>query len=314
MKLGLYRYDLPLIKALPNCNNATIRSGLIIRRYDGWGEICPLPYHSLETIEAAQDEAITYLKALNYNEKYEPKLPSVQFGIDCMNEHISYDISFYSKFSKTYRILLGTPKQIMYEWFQMLGDYPKVAKLIVGQYSLKDELRLIKEICKKAPNIKLILDASMKWSREEAYTMINHLPKDNILYIEDMCDNLEDINAVAQSTNIPVGIDKILHYYTFDQWRKLPNLTVVIKPSLVGGFSKIHELVKMCHPLNIKTVLETAMESELGNYNLQILGQRNKNFTVYGIDCARYFKYNLFKPGTAEIDRSLLTVIWEIDD
>jgi O-succinylbenzoate synthase len=314
MKLGLYRYDLPLIKALPNCDDAMVRSGLIIRRYDGWGEICPLPYHSLETIEEAQSEALRYLQALNNNEKFEPTLPSVQFGVDCMNEHLSYDISFYSRFSKTYRILLGTPKQIMYEWFQLLGDYPNVAKLIVGNYSLRDELRLIKEICKKAPDIKLILDASMKWTREEACTIINHLPKENILYIEDMCNNLEDVKVIAENTGIPVGIDKLLHYYTFDQWRKLPNLTVVIKPSLVGGFSKIHELVKLCSPLNIKTVLETAMESQLGNYNLQILGQRNRCYTVYGVDCERYFKYNIFKPGTAEVDRKLLTVIWESDD
>ncbi len=312
MKLGLYRYDLPLIRPLPNVGeDLTIRSGLIIRRYDGWGEICPLPNHSLETIEEAQEEALIYLKALNQGERYEPKIPSVQFGVDCMNEHLSYDVSFYSKFSSTYRILLGNPKQIMYEWFQLLGEYPDVAKLRVGIYSLRDELRLIKEICKKAPNIKLILDASMHWTREEALTMITHLPKKNILYLEDMCASLEDIKTVANLTHIPVGIDKILHYYTFDQWRMLPNLTVVIKPSLVGSISKIHELVKMCSPLNIKTVLETAMESQLGNYNLQMLGRRHGVFQVYGIDCERYFKYNLFKPGTAEIDPSLLTVIWE---
>ena len=93
--------------------------------------------------------------------------------------------------------------------------------------------------------------------------------------------------------------------------RKLPNLTVVIKPSLVGGLNKTLDLVKQCSPLNIKTVLETAMESQLGNYNLQVLAQRHETFTVYGIDCERYFKYNLFKPGTAEIDKKLLTVIWE---
>ncbi|MBQ8708894.1 MAG: hypothetical protein IJ523_12480 [Succinivibrionaceae bacterium] len=94
MKLGLYRYDLPFIKPIPNIGeNANIRSGLIIRRYDGWGEICPLPRHSLETIEEAQAEALTYLQALNRGEKYEPRLPSVQFGVDCMNEHLSYDIT-----------------------------------------------------------------------------------------------------------------------------------------------------------------------------------------------------------------------------
>ena len=82
MKLGLYRYDLPLIKALPNCDDAMVRSGLIIRRYDGWGEICPLPEHSLETIDEAQEEALAYLQALNRHEKYEPTLPSVQFGVD----------------------------------------------------------------------------------------------------------------------------------------------------------------------------------------------------------------------------------------
>ncbi len=315
MKLGLYRYDLPLIRPLPNISKREdMRSGLIIRRYDGWGEICPLPEHSLETIDEAQEEALAYLQALNRHEKYEPTLPSVQFGVDCMNEHLTYDISLYSKYSNTYRILMGTPKQIMYEWFQMLGDYPKVAKLRVGIYTLRDELRLIKEICKKAPEIKLILDASMLWTREEAYTMISHLPKENILYIEDVCRDLEDVESVAANTGIPIGIDKLLHYYTFDQWRRLPGLTVVIKPSLIGGFAKIRELIHLCSPMDIRTVMETAMESQLGNYNLQVLCQRYSEFKVYGIDCERYFKHSLFKPGTAEIDRQKLTVIWEADD
>ena len=62
------------------------------------------------------------------------------------------------------------------------------------------------------------------------------------------------------------------------------------------------------------SVMETAMESQLGNYNLQVLCQRYSEFKVYGIDCERYFKHSLFKPGTAEIDRQKLTVIWEADD
>ncbi|MGN1356125.1 MAG: enolase C-terminal domain-like protein [Succinivibrionaceae bacterium] len=313
MYLGLYRYDLPLTKPFFLQNQfLTVRSGLLIRSGNFWGEICPLKGFSEETLEEAQAEALLWMKSKVQHQDYQLKLRTVQFGVDCMNAHFSYDTSLFSHNGLKYKLLIGKPKQILFDWFQLIDNYPEYAKINVAQYSLKDELRLIKEICKKAPNIKLIIDASCSWTREEALTIINHLSRDNLFYIEDPCSSLEDTIYISRLTGIPIAVDHLLQRYSLSQCCQIPTIkAVVIKPSFLGRIQITLGLFKECKMRNIEPIFGTAFESQVGTYNIRLIREMCGKKFFFGINPDEMFKESIFKPGTTEVDEDKLTVIQE---
>lgn len=318
MKLGLYRYILPFVEPI-NFNGTILseRTGLLVNCDDGWGEICPLVNFSSETLEEAQEETLDYLMNLKNGRKTYPVLPSVQFGLDCMHSKFSYDDKFLERFHKDYTLLLGSPKEITYQWFKYFGEYPLKVKLKVGRYNLKDELRMIKEICKKSPNVKLILDSNCCWTREEALTMMKHLNKDNIEYIEDPCKNLDDVEYVAKETDMPIAFDELVRTCGISEWQDFHNLkAVLIKPSLIGNFRMCEIIFNQALMSQIKVVFSSAFESQLGNYNIKMFALNNSSncSNFHGLDTNKYFKYSVFKPNSLKINMNQLTTLWEYTD
>ena len=79
MKIGLYRYNLPFVEPIRFLDTyLPSRNGLLICKDGGWGEICPLTGFSDETIEEAEDEALTYIKHLKNGVDYFPELPHIR--------------------------------------------------------------------------------------------------------------------------------------------------------------------------------------------------------------------------------------------
>ncbi len=313
MYLGLYRYDLPLVRPfLLHGQTLSKRSGLLIRNGNYWGEICPLENFSQETLEEAQAEALSWIKSKERGENYHINCKTVQFGIDCMNAHFSYDPSLYTNDTLRYKLLIGTPKQILFDWFQLVDNYPEYAKINVAQYSLKDELRVIKEICKKAPNVKLIIDASCSWTKEEALTIVNHLSRENLFYIEDPCDSIEDNIYISNKTGVHIAVDKLLQKNSLSECCTIPTIkAAVLKPSLIGSIQGTLDLFKECKLKNLEPIFGTAFESQVGTYNIRLIREMCGRKFFFGTNPDEMFKDSLFKPGTTEINEDMLTVIKE---
>lgn len=313
MLIGLYRYDLPLIRPLSFFDKTiSIRSGLLIRIDKYWGEICPIPYFSNETLEEAQIEALNWLTHRANNQDYYPKSKTVRFAIDCVNSHLEYNVNLLDYQEVSCRLLIGTPKQILFDWFQNIDNYPPFAKINVSQYSLKDELRVIKEICKKAPNIKLIIDAASLWTKEEALTIINHLSHNNIYFIEDPCLSIDDTIEISKSTNVPIAVDQMLQHYTLEECCKIPTLkAAIIKPSIIGNIESTNVLYKLCKLNNIEPFLGTSFESQIGSCNIKLLGQMFGKQIILGLNTEEFYADSLFKKGTVQVDEDKLTVIKE---
>ena len=84
MTLALYRYQLPFTQPLTFHGKVEVaREGLLVRIGDGWGEIAPLPGFSRESLAEAQTESLACLAQLARGQTMAPRLPSVQFGLDC---------------------------------------------------------------------------------------------------------------------------------------------------------------------------------------------------------------------------------------
>ena len=220
MKASLYRYRLPLSQPIQfHDQQISVREGLLLKWESSWGEIAPLPGFSKETLAEAEAEALLCLKALKMGRPLEPQLPSVQFGFDCSRRQ--WPAKMNAPHSP-YILLLGSPDEIIWGWREWLYDYPAKAKLKVARHPMRDEVAMVRELCRMAPKLKLILDANCGWTREEAWTFMSHLNAANIEYIEDPCARLEDIRAVASHTGIPVALDVLLSLEP--RWEPFPQL------------------------------------------------------------------------------------------
>ena len=308
MDITLYRYQLPLSQPIQfHEQQLTVREGLLLKWGSSWGEIAPLPGFSRETLAEAQAEAILCLKSSQQGRHLVPQLPSVQFGFDCAQRKWPEKINAPHS---PYLLLLGTPDEIIWGWREWLYDYPAKAKLKVARYPMRDEIAMVRELCRLAPKLKLILDANGSWTREEAWTFMSHLNAANIEYIEDPCASFVDVHAVATHTGIPVALDELLS--TDKSWEPFPQLkALVIKPTLIGNLGKCKALVDKAHKLGLKVVISSCYESQLGNRLLAQLASEWAPEQAPGLDTLRYFTASLFKGDTLAVDESQLEVVWQ---
>ena len=320
MILGLYRYDLPLRHPVSSGNEILeSRSGLLIREGDSWGEISPLPGESQESFDDALHDAKLYLESVADNDPIQPvefESPSARFGIDCLRESIAYEKSAESQFVKSYATLSGSPKTIIYEWLKSTSSPPDTVKLSVGMHGMKDELRLVKELSKRSSDLKIILDAGCRWTKEEAWTFLSQVSKDNICYVQDACDSIKDISDVADVTDVPVALQRHVTSSSLPEWTQIPNLkAIVIKPSIVGLISECHALTMTAAHMGLYTVYESAYESAVGILNIQNLALRRGIPKTYrhGLDTSDIFEQNVMKPDGITVNTRVLATICEIN-
>lgn len=307
MIISLYRYRLPLSQPLRfRDQQIQEREGLLLKWNNSWGEIAPLPGFSNETLAQAQAEALLCLRSLKQGLPIEPQLPSVQFGFDCAKR--TWPVQMNAPHAP-YVLLLGTPDEVIWNWREWLYDYPPKAKLKVARHPMRDEIAMVRELCRMAPKLKLVLDANGGWTREEAWTFMSHLNAANIDYIEDPCARIDDIRAVASHTGIPVAFDEILS--TQPDWEPFPQLkALIIKPTLIGSLNRCKALVDRAHSLGMKVILSSCYESQLGNRLLAQLASEWAPEQAPGIDTLRYFAQSLLSGNSLNVDESQLELLW----
>lgn len=175
---------------------------------------------------------------------------------------------------------------------------------------------MLKEICKKSPDVKMILDANGLWTKEEALSIMGFLNKENIEYIEDPCNNLDDSDFVSQQTGIPIALDQLLRFCPITDWGNFSNLkAVIIKPSIIGGSMACNAICEQAQLFNIKIVASSLFESQLGNYNIREIARKKLDCKAYhGLDTNKYFKYSVFKNNSFNVDFRMLSTIYEHED
>lgn len=263
MQLALYRYSLPFRQPLMfKGERLANREGLLVSINGQWGEIAPLPGFSNESLAEAAAESLACLAALSRGEKISPTLTSVQFGFDCAQRswpsHLPAPLP-------PYPLLQGSPAALIQslptaDW---QASPPSRLKLKVARYAMEKELALIEKLAAQLPNTKLILDANGGWTREEAQRFCERLPLKQIDYLEEPCAAFADTIAVAEATGVAIALDETLSRQ--DEWVYHPQLkALVIKPTLIGSLSACEALVQRARAGNLRVVISSSFESDLG--------------------------------------------------
>jgi len=263
MQLALYRYSLPFRQPLIfKGERLANREGLLVSINGQWGEIAPLLGFSNESLAEAAAESLACLAALSRGEKISPTLTSVQFGFDCAQR--SWPNNLPAPLPP-YPLLQGTPAALIQslsttDW---QASPPSRLKLKVARYAMDEELALIEQLAARLPTTKLILDANGGWTRQEAQRFCERLNLNQIDYLEEPCAAFADTIAVAEATGVAIALDETLT--RGEEWHCHPKLTaLVIKPTLVGSLSACEALVQRARAGNLRVVISSSFESDLG--------------------------------------------------
>lgn len=267
--LALYRYSLPLRQPLMfNGHRLASREGLLVVINGQWGEIAPLPGFSKEILAQAEAESLACLTALKRGDPFCPKLASVQFGFDCARYLWPANVPDPLP---PYPLLQGAPTSLIpsLSLSHWQASPPKRLKLKVARYAMAEELALIEKLASLLPTTQLILDANRGWTREDAQHFCKRLPLEQIDYLEEPCASFADSIAVAEATGVNVALDETLSRK--DTWHCHPQLKVlVIKPTLIGSLSACKALVQQARENDLRVVVSSSFESDLG---LGLLGR-----------------------------------------
>jgi len=263
MQLALYRYSLPFRQPLMfKGERLANREGLLVSINGQWGEIAPLPGFSTETLVEAEAESLACLVALSRGEKVSPTLPSVQFGFGCAQR--VWPLNLPAPLPP-YPLLQGEPAALIQSLStsHWQASPPSRLKLKVARYAMEEELALIEKLAARLPTTKLILDANSGWALTEAQRFCERLPLAQIDYLEEPCAAFADTIAVAEATGVAIALDETLSRR--EEWNYHPQLkALVIKPTLIGSLSDCEVLVQRARAINLRVVVSSSFESDLG--------------------------------------------------
>ena len=179
---------------------------------------------------------------------------------------------------------------------EMLPALP--LKIKVGKINSELEALGIKSIrAAVGPDIRIRLDANRSWNLDEAVQFGKTLRAANIEYIEEPLQRPADLPIFHNECGMHFAFDETLHHIldpgiSFQSYTGLSAL--VIKPSLVACMPRILELIRRARQENIKLVISSSFESDVGISNLaQLAAGISDQKTAMGLDTNALFSRHL---------------------
>lgn len=258
---------------------------------ESWGEIAPLDGFSKESFEKATDELVHELPHLLCS-KWHPKniSPSVHFGIE--SAILELMLPTKPKPILVNALLNGSADDI-YLQAKKLQHY-KAIKIKVGHLDIKAAISLIKELLTFLPKDLLIrIDPNQSWLYEQAMHFARSFPPNTFEYFEEPFASFEDYTSFPY----PIALDETIRQLPSDAFFSLPYLyALIIKPTLIGGCTKLIPLLKQAKQKNIAFILSSSYESELGIGLLAKVAYRLQLPEIpMGLDTYHLFKEKLFQ-------------------
>lgn len=211
------------------------------------------------------------------------RYPAIRFGFetalrDLLNEGKRQ--VFKNTFSEGERqipinglIWMGKKDWMLEQIEQKLDSGFKTIKMKVGAIDFEQELECLQFIRERysADAITLRIDANGAWTAEEASEKLHRLADLSIHSIEQPIQprQPEAMADLCENSPIPIALDEELIGVTdyMDKMRLLKKLQppyIILKPTLLGGFTACKEWIEIANRLKIKWWLTSALESNIG--------------------------------------------------
>lgn len=252
--MQLYRYDLPL---LSSPLKLSMRTGLILRKGNRWGEIAPLPGFSHETLEEALEDL------------EQQRLPSVQFGFACLNKPFP---------KKCPPILINALASSFEEVELAVSSRFRTVK--IKATTPEETLLLISRI--KQFGLTLRIDVNRQWNFSQALDFFKNLEPGSVEYIEEP---LEHPEGIFELPTHPLALDETLLQDNAEKFCKAKNvLALILKPTLLGN------KINLFLPMKKKKIFSSSFETSIGLLHIAEMQARYAPEHAAGLDTVRFFK------------------------
>lgn len=285
----------------------------------GIGECAPLEGLSLDDFELIPDKLqwicdnIHLGLELLYQQMID--FPSIQMGLEMAflsfsNEHPAFyfpsDFLFHDAAIKINGLIWMGDKAFMHKQIETkLAQGFSCIKLKIGAINWRDELMLLKAIRSSygSDQIELRVDANGAFSSNTVMDKLEALDKLNIHSIEQPVSAEEhDLLArLCQIASIPIALDESLigifnKHEKLELLKKIRPKYIILKPSLVGGFTNADEWIEAARVLNIGWWITSALESNIGLNAIAQWTFTKSNVLPQGLGTGDLFVNNIEAP------------------
>jgi len=247
------------------------------------------------------------------------EFPSILFGLEMAFrslEAIDKFLLFPSAFTKGYDsiringlIWMGDEAFMKSQIKDKIEAGFDCIKLKIGAIDFQTELDLLKSIRNEfsVSDIELRVDANGAFSAKDALEKLKQLSDYQLHSIEQPIKpkQLEVMAELCEATPLPIALDEEL-IGVFRKGDKQSTLQVInpqyiiLKPSLVGGFSGSSEWIDIAESLDIKWWITSALESNVGLNAISQWTYTLKNTMPQGLGTGSLFTNNFDSPLTVK--------------
>lgn len=253
----------------------------------GLGEVSLIPGLSLEDPGECDIQIDHICKLISQGEmdprQSLPNFPGLQFGLETAwldLQRGGKSLLFPSDFTRGRAgiptnglIWMGSRKFMIEQVRDKMRLGFTVLKLKVGALDLEEELSVLRWIRSEydSSELEIRLDANGAWSPEEAGSIMERFSEFGIHSIEQpiAAGKPESMAELCINPVIPVALDEELIGVDGIEvkeklLRQIQPAYIILKPGLLGGFSKCREWIELAESLNIGWWITSALESSIG--------------------------------------------------
>ena len=316
-KIKIKPYQISFKKEYQNAKlSINQRKGWIIEIHSngeiGYGDACPLDGFSVEgysqsgyglegfKLSLRDINEIEFDELLSLSEAHGELQPSVEFAI----QSAAYDlISKLENISLNKYLSKDAQDSVMINYYSNNLAQPfdgMVIKLKINDTNLFTQLDFIDQTIDKYNGmIKLRLDLNGSYDLPTAIRLCKMIENKPIDYIEQPLplDDFEGMYELSLHTDIPLAVDECItginsiHYILESQCADV----FVLKPMLIGGVSKLSEIIQLLRSNSKRFNISSLLESNVGRLFYLHLSSAFKISEECGISTDVFFESDICK-------------------
>lgn len=243
------------------------------------------------------------------------ELPSIQFGLEMAFKSLESSDQFQlfpSAFTKGFDsipinglVWMGSEEFMRTQIKEKIEAGFDCIKLKIGAIDFQTELNILKSIRKEfsKSDIELRVDANGAFSPNDALEKLKRLSEYQLHSIEQPIKprQFEAMAQLCKVTPLPIALDEELIgiFAKEEKQNVLKTINpqyIILKPSLVGGFSGSQQWIDIAEDLNIKWWITSALESNVGLNAIAQWTYNLKNSLPQGLGTGSLFTNNFDSP------------------
>lgn len=251
----------------------TRRDGLLLRLGDeagrvGWGDVCPLPGFSVDTLEEAESSLRRWMEdgddsALTPSAR--AALDGARLDLDAQARGVTMAEALRPGAASTVQMQALLVRDDPADARSLRAAGYRAVKMKVGGDPRAAAARVRAVADALGPNVTLRLDANRAWRWDDARRFADAVRGVSLGYVEEPLADPARLPDLVRDTGLPVALDESLQDLAPDDLaRHGYAVAVVLKPVVLGGVRRALAWADAARALGLDAVVSGAFESGVG--------------------------------------------------